>query len=182
MQKDIKSEVFSWVKSILFALIIVFICNQFLFTPVIVKGKSMEPTYENNNRIVVTKIGKIEHFDMVVFHAPDADKKYIKRVIGLPGDSVEMKKDVLYINGKKYTEPYLKTKKEEIPPEENLTENFTLQNLLGKSKVPNGYLFVMGDNRRDSWDGRRFGFISEESLVGKVEFRFYPLNELGMPQ
>jgi signal peptidase I len=180
--KNMKSEVFSWLKSILFALMIVFICQQFLFTPVTVKGESMEPTYENDDRIVVAKIGKPERFDMVVFYAPDAEENYIKRVIGLPGDSVEMKDDILYINGKKYTEPYLKIKKGEIPPEENLTENFTLQNLLGKSKVPNGYLFVMGDNRRDSWDGRRFGFISEESLVGKVEFRFYPLNELGMPQ
>ncbi|WP_342604333.1 signal peptidase I [Peribacillus sp. FSL E2-0159] len=182
MKNDMKSEVFSWLKSILFALIIVFICQQFLFTPVTVKGESMEPTYENDDRIMVAKIGKPERFDMVVFYAPDAEENYIKRVIGLPGDSVEMKDDVLYINGKKYTEPYLKTKKREISPEENLTENFTLSDLLGKSKVPVGHLFVMGDNRRNSWDGRRFGFISEESLVGKVKFRIYPLNEMGMPK
>ncbi|AMM91910.1 signal peptidase I [Peribacillus simplex] len=182
MKNDMKAEVFSWLKSILFAFMIVFICQQFLFTPVTVKGKSMEPTYENDDRIVVTKIGKPERFDMVVFNAPDADAKYIKRVIGLPGDSIEMKDDMLFINGIEYTEPYLKTKKEEIPPEENLTENFTLNDLLGKSKVPVGHLFVMGDNRRKSWDGRRFGFISEESLVGKVEFRIYPLNEIGVPK
>ncbi|GAB6258557.1 MULTISPECIES: signal peptidase I [Peribacillus] len=180
--KNMKSEVFSWLKAILFALMIVFICQQFLFTPVTVKGESMEPTYENDDRIVVAKIGKPERFDMVVFYAPDAEENYIKRVIGLPGDSVEMKDDVLYINGKKYKEPYLKTKKGEIPPEENLTENFSLSDLLGKSKVPAGHLFVMGDNRRNSWDGRRFGFISEESLVGKVKFRIYPLNEMGVPK
>lgn len=65
--KNMKSEVFSWLKAILFALMIVFICQQFLFTPVTVKGESMEPTYENDDRIVVAKIGKPERFDMVVF-------------------------------------------------------------------------------------------------------------------
>ncbi|MGE7780954.1 signal peptidase I [Peribacillus sp. NPDC097264] len=170
-----KKELFSWVKSVLIALIVVFICRQFLFVPVTVKGESMEPTYENNDRIVVTKFGNIEHFDMVVFHAPDAEKDYIKRVIGLAGDSVEMKDDVLYINGKQYKEPYVESKKEEIQSDENLTENFDV-------KVPKGTLFVMGDNRRHSWDSRRFGVIREDSLVGKVEFRFFPLNELGAPQ
>ncbi|MGE7604393.1 signal peptidase I [Peribacillus sp. NPDC097675] len=162
-------------KSILIAIIVVFICRQFLFVPVTVKGESMEPTFENSDRIVVTKVGNIEHSDMVVFHAPDAEKEYIKRVIGLEGDRVKMKDDVLYINGKAYKEPYVKSNKEQIPPNENLTENFDV-------KVPKGFLFVMGDNRRHSWDSRMFGVISEDSLVGKVEFRFFPLNELGAPQ
>ncbi|MFJ7745440.1 signal peptidase I [Peribacillus sp. NPDC097295] len=170
-----KKEIVSWMKSILIALIVVFICRQFLFVPVTVKGESMEPTFENSDRIVVTKVGNIEHSDMVVFHAPDAEKEYIKRVIGLEGDRVKMKDDMLYINGKPYKEPYVKSNKEQIPPDENLTENFDV-------KVPEGSLFVMGDNRRHSWDSRRFGVISEDSLVGKVEFRFFPLNELGSPQ
>ncbi|MGE7761350.1 signal peptidase I [Peribacillus sp. NPDC097895] len=182
MQDNRKSEVLSWLKSILFAIMIVFICQQFLFTPVTVKGESMEPTYENDDRIVVTKVGMPERFDMVVFNAPDRDELYIKRVIGLPGDSVVMKDDVLYINGKKYTEPYLETKKAEIPRGENLTENFNLKDSFGKTKVPVGSLFVMGDNRRNSWDGRRFGFISEQSLVGKAEIRIYPLNKMGAPK
>ena len=170
-----KKEIVSWMKSILIALLVVFICRQFLFTPVTVKGESMEPTFENSDRIIVTKIGNIEHFDMVVFHAPDADEEYIKRVIGLAGDSVKMKNDVLYINEKPYKEAYVKSNKEQIPPEENLTENFDV-------KVPEGSLFVMGDNRRESWDSRRFGVISEDSLVGKVEFRYFPFNERGAPQ
>ena len=170
-----KKELFSWVKSVLIAIIIVFICRQFLFVPVTVKGESMEPTYEKNDRIIVTKVGNIEHFDMVVFHAPDEEKDYIKRVIGLAGDSVKMKDDELYINGKRYKEPYVESKKEEIPSGENLTENFEV-------KVSKGTLFVMGDNRRNSWDSRRFGVIREDSLVGKVEFRFFPMNKLGTPQ
>ena len=86
-----KKEALSWVKSILIALIVVFICRQFLFAPVTVKGESMEPTYENNDWIVVTKVGEIKHFDMVVFHAPDEEKDYIKRVVGLEGDRIEMR-------------------------------------------------------------------------------------------
>ena len=182
LKKNTKKEVISWAKVILFALLITFVCRHFVFSPVSVQGESMKPTFENNNKLLVTKIGKIEHFDMIVFHAPDANKDYIKRGIGLPGDSVEMKNDVLYINGKKYLEPYLQKNKEEISSLEKLTQDFTLQNLLNKPRVPEGYLFVMGDNRRKSWDSREFGFITEDSVVGKVGFRYFPLQEFGKPK
>lgn len=175
-------EALSWVKSILLALIVVFICREFLFEPVMVKGESMRPTYEDADKIIVSKLGEVQRFDQIVFHAPDADENYIKRVIGLPGDRVEMKDDVLYINGKEYKEPYLQSNKEEIPRGECLTEDFTLYELWGENKVPQGSFFVMGDNRRNSYDSRRFGFISEKSLIGKAEFRFYPFNEAGIPR
>ena len=71
----------------------------------------MYPTFEDSNRVILNKISDVDRFDMIVFHAPDADENYIKRVIGLPGDTVEMKNDVLYINGKAYKEPYLKDSK-----------------------------------------------------------------------
>ncbi|MFD2445378.1 signal peptidase I [Bacillus sp. CGMCC 1.16607] len=176
MKENTKKELYSWAKSILFAAVITFICRQFIFTPVTVLGQSMEPTFEENNKVVVSKISKIEHFDMIVFHSPFTDDEYlIKRVIGLPGDSLEVKNDVLYINGKKYSEPYLQSNKEAILPEEKLTEDF-------KAKVPKNSLFVMGDNRLKSGDSRRFGFISKDSIIGEVKMRIFPLEEIGIPK
>lgn len=180
MKASTKKEVYSWIKSIAFALAIVFICREFIFSPVMVKGESMEPTFEENNRIVVSKISTIERFDMIVFNAPDKNEQYIKRVIGLPEDSVEMKDDVLYINGKPHGEAYVKRNNNiKIG---KVTGDFTLKELTGNNEVPNGYLFVLGDNRLKSKDSREFGFISIDSVIGEVKFRFYPLQEIGMPK
>ncbi|WP_409305920.1 signal peptidase I [Peribacillus sp. SCS-155] len=174
MNENAKREAWSWIKSLLIALVIVFICREFIFTPVKVEGKSMMPTFEDNNRIIVSKISKLEHLDMIVFHSPVSSENYIKRLIGMPGDVVEVKDDTLFINGKKYEEPYLKANKQMIPFKQHLTEDF-------KVTVPNGSLFVMGDNRRNSSDSREFGFIAKKAVIGEVKFRFYPLREVGMP-
>ncbi|WP_100329949.1 signal peptidase I [Bacillus xiapuensis] len=180
MQESTKKEAYSWIKSIAFALVIVFICREFIFTPVVVKGESMEPTFGNNHRVVVSKTSKIERFDMIVFKATDKNEQYIKRVIGLPGDRVEMKDDVLYVNGKPYEEPYVKRNNNmELS---RVTGDFTLKELTGNEKVPNGYFFVLGDNRLKSRDSRDFGFIAADSVIGEVKFQFYPLQELGMPK
>ncbi|WP_172371854.1 signal peptidase I [Sporosarcina jiandibaonis] len=170
-----KKELFSWVKSAGIALILVVLIRQFLFTPVIVSGESMTPTFENDNIIVISKIHSINRFDMVVFHSPIADDNLIKRVIGLPGDHVVMDNDNLYINKRKYTEDYLSSHKEEIFIGERLTEDFEVV-------VPKGKLFVLGDNRRYSKDSRELGFIDEKLIVGKVAFRFYPLTDIGIPK
>ncbi|MBK0005728.1 MULTISPECIES: signal peptidase I [Priestia] len=184
-KNNVKKEVFSWIKSIVIALVIVVGVRHFLFAPTTVHGESMYPTFEDSNRVILNKISDVDRFDMIVFHAPDADENYIKRVIGLPGDTIEMKNDVLYINGKHYKEPYLKESKKSLAPNEKFTEDFTLQTLPatdGKVKVPKNSLFVMGDNRPVSHDGRAFGFISQKSVIGKVQFRYYPLNEVGEPK
>ncbi len=139
----------------------------------------MYPTLQNGNMVMVSKISEINRFDKIIFHAPDADEDYVKRVIGLPGDSIEMKNDVLYVNGKAYDEPYLKPNKKTLTGGKLLTDNFTLKELTGESKVPKDSLFVMGDNRQNSRDSRYFGFISKSSVVGKVEFRYFPFNEIG---
>ncbi|MGG4268419.1 signal peptidase I [Peribacillus simplex] len=182
MKESTKKEIYSWVKTIVFTFIIVFICRQLLFTPTTVKGASMSPTFQNKDKVVVSKMTEIQRFDVIVFDAPDVDgKKYIKRVIGLPGDSIDMKDDVLYINGKPVEEPYLHANKEDNPFDK-LTEDFSLQEKTGKSKVPKNMLFVMGDNRLESKDSRIFGLISYDSIVGEVKFRFYPLQEIGIPK
>ncbi|MCZ2257706.1 signal peptidase I [Sporosarcina sp. G11-34] len=175
MGENRKKELFSWVKSIAFAFILALLIRQFLFTPVVVSGESMFPTFENDNRIVISKVSKINHFDMIVFHAPDSEDDFIKRVIGLPGDVVVMEDDKLYINGKQYVEEYVQANKAQVFEGQMLTQDFEVE-------VPEGYLYVLGDNRRRSTDSREIGFIDEKSVVGKVSFRFYPLKEIGIPK
>ncbi|TQR21632.1 signal peptidase I [Psychrobacillus vulpis] len=174
MKENNKKELVSWIKTIIFAFILVFVCRQFLFSPITVKGESMSPTFEDNNKVVISKTSTIGRFDIIVFKSPDKKDNYIKRVIGLPGDQIEVKDDVLYINGKLYEEPYLQMKKKDLLFGQ-LTEDFSLEQITGKTKVPKGYYFVMGDNRLQSYDSRIFGFISEEALLGEVKFRLFPL-------
>jgi signal peptidase I len=182
MKESTKNEVYSWIKSVAFAFIIVFICRQFLFTPTTVFGESMSPTFQDQDRIVLSKTTEIQRFDVIVFDAPDINgEHYIKRVIGLPGDSIEMKNDVLYINGEALEEPYLIENKEDNPFNK-LTEDFSLREKTGESQVPKDMLFVMGDNRLKSKDSRIFGLIPYDSVIGEVKFRFYPIKEIGIPK
>ena len=108
--KKEKNELWEWIKALLIAFVIAVVIRYVLFTPIVVDGESMMPTLNDGDRMIVNKIGyKIggpDRFDIVVFHAPEG-KDYIKRVIGLPGDTIEYKDDQLYINGKAYDEPYL---------------------------------------------------------------------------
>lgn len=176
MKEHTKNEILSWVKSFAFALIIAFICKQFLFTPSTVFGESMLPTFENEDRVIVSKTSAIQRFDLIIFDAPDQeDKNYIKRVIGLPGDRIEMKDDVLYINGEAFDESYLQGNRGDNPFGK-LTGDFSLK------EVPKDSLFVMGDNRLHSKDSRYFGFISSDSVIGEVKFRFYPIQSIGIPE
>ncbi|WP_078409846.1 signal peptidase I [Priestia abyssalis] len=179
MNTIIKREVLGWIKALAFGLVITFICKQFIFVPSEVEGASMMPSLEDGDRMIVSKISEIQRFDQVMFRAPDADENYVKRVIGLPGDTLEMKNDTLYVNGEVRNEPYLKTHKEKLIPNQRLTEDFTLIELTNEKTVPEGYLFVLGDNRLISKDSRYFGLIPIESVVGKVEFRIWPLNNIG---
>ncbi|SNZ02697.1 signal peptidase I [Terribacillus aidingensis] len=162
-------EILSWIKAIGIAVIIAFVCRYFLFTPSTVHGESMLPTYENSDHVIVSKISKIEHNDIVVFNAPDADAHYIKRVIGLPGDTIEVKDNVLYVNGEVQDQSYL--------PEDMITGDFKLKELTGEQTVPEGKLFVMGDNRTNSKDSRIFGFVSKEEVIGEVKMTFYPFSD-----
>ncbi|WP_316569368.1 signal peptidase I [Neobacillus sp. YIM B06451] len=168
-----KSELYEWVKTIIIALLIAFTVRTFIFTPIVVDGASMEPTLQEENRMIVNKIGEPKRFDIIVFHAPDG-RQYIKRVIGLPGDKIEYKDDVLYVNGKAYKEPYLEKFKKKLGGG-HLTGSFTLkETAVGADTVPKGHLFVLGDNRIDSKDSRGIGAISMEKVIGTTKLVFYP--------
>ncbi|MEK5039216.1 signal peptidase I [Sporosarcina sp. FSL K6-3457] len=181
MSETVKKEIFSWIQSILFAFAIVFVCYQFLFVPTKVLGESMLPTFEDNDRVVVSKISTIDRFDMIVFHAPNANDKYIKRVIGVPGDRIEMIDDRLHINGKVYDEPYVK-RIDGDPITDRITGNFTLAEITGQEEVPEGAFFVLGDHRLKSNDSRYFGFIYDEAVIGEVKLRVYPFTEISIPK
>ncbi|MBD8026161.1 signal peptidase I [Ureibacillus sp. Re31] len=170
-----KNEFMSWLVAILFGIVISFICREFLFSPIVVKGASMVPTYENKDVIIVSKISEIDRFDHIVFKSPVEDEYYIKRVIGLPGDTVEMKEDILIVNGIEYEEPYV-NRETDNPFQRRVTENFTLEDYTGEKTVPEGYLFVLGDNRLTSFDSRHYGLISIDAVLGESKMRIYPFN------
>lgn len=179
-----KSEIWEWAKALFIAFVLVLLIRYFLVTPIVVDGESMEPTLNDGNRMVVNKIGynvgEPNRYDIVVFHA-SKDKDYIKRIIGLPGDHVSYENEQLYINGEPQEEPYLESQKKELTEGEGtLTEDFTLEEKTGKAKIPEGYVFVMGDNRRNSTDSRLIGLISIEEIIGTTDLVFWPLNEIGV--
>lgn len=171
-------ELISWVKAIVIALIIVIVVREYILTPSIVRGSSMEPTLWDGDRIIISKLTTIDRFDQIAFVAPDTEveENYVKRVIGLPGDEVEFVDSILYIDGIAYEEPYLQ---DEWSAVFSYTNDFSLD-LLSLEEVPDGMYFVMGDNRRQSRDSREFGVIDEASIIGEIIFRIWPPENIGL--
>lgn len=167
--------------SLLLTLAVMLLALKLLFfyvaEPFIVNGRSMDNTLQNGERLLMLKQNEIERFDVIVFPSPIEDNKlYIKRVIGLPGDTIEYKNDQLILNGHALTEPYLQDLAQTSP--QPFTYDFRLQDVTGEIKVPEGKLFVMGDNRRNSLDGRSFGFIDREDVVGEADMVHWPLDKI----
>lgn len=182
MKEAFKRESIEWLKAIAIGVIIFIFVRTYFFSNYVVEGESMLPTLQEGNKLVVNKIGyqigEINRFDVIVFHASKKED-YVKRVIGLPGDRIEYREDKLFINGKEYEETYVIDSKTHMPGSK-ITGDFTLYELTGRETVPSGMLFVLGDNRLGSWDSRHFGFISIEQVVGKVNLRYWPLNEMSI--
>ncbi|QHJ69976.1 signal peptidase I [Planococcus halotolerans] len=178
--KKEKNELWEWAKAIIIAVIVVGGIRFFLFEPVLVDGESMRPTFEDGERIIVNKIGytlgEPERYDIVVFHASE-EEDYIKRIIGLPGDHIAFENDELLINGEIQEEPYLSTLKEQ-KSDGSLTKDFTLEELLEIEEIPEGYVFVLGDNRENSTDSRIIGLVPTEEIMGSAMFVFWPLDEM----
>jgi len=164
------NEVWEWTKALAIAISIAFAIRYFLFSPIVVDGESMMPTLEDRERLIVNKIvysfSQPQRGDIIVFHATE-NKDWIKRVIGLPGDTIEIKDDVLYINDEIVEEPYLEGAKKMFGG--NLTDD------VPKTVVSEGHLFVMGDNRPNSRDSRWIGTIPLDSVVGRADLVFWPI-------
>lgn len=167
-----------------FALIfVVVLClRRFVFTPVEVLGISMEPTYHESDRLWETSLVTPKRFDIATFPSPRNGKQIIKRVVGLPGDTVRVANDQLYINDTPYDEPYLDEFKNQLTDGQPLTSDFSLETIEkdATTTVPEGKYFVLGDNRRKADDSRYFGFVDKETITGVVYFRYYPLNKIGI--
>lgn len=178
-----KNELWEWTKALVIAFALAAFIRYVLFTPIVVDGESMMPTLQSGDRMVVNKVSykvaNIDHNDIIVFHSPE-EKDYIKRVIGLPGDTIEYKNDVLYRNDKQIEEPYLAKFKAELQDGGTLTEDFKLIDYTKKDIIPKGYVFVMGDNRRNSKDSRHIGLVPENKILGKTSIVFWPMEQLGI--
>jgi signal peptidase I len=176
-----KNELFEWIKVLTLAVLFAVGIRFFLMTPIVVNGASMMPTLEDEDKLIINKIGpKIsdyDRFDIIVFKSPEGPN-YVKRIIGVPGDHIEYIEDELFINGEKFEEPYLDEYKTELIDPGTLTEDFRLEEYLGEMTVPEDSYFVLGDNRRKSNDSRNpdVGFIPKDVILGKAELVFWPFD------
>lgn len=154
--------------SIILAIILI---RSFIITPVRVNGTSMNETLQDGEIMILNKIdykfNDIKRYDIVVVKTEDS--KIIKRVIGLPGETLKYENNILYINGQETEEPYLKEETEDF----NITE-------LGYNKIPSDCYFVMGDNRDNSSDSRIIGCIKKENIEGSASLVIFPFKEAGL--
>lgn len=169
--KKQKIEVWSWIKCILAAVLIAVVLRVFVFEMVVVQGDSMAPGLHTGQVIFVEKVSKRftepDHGDVVVVKYSDVDERYyVKRVMGLPGDTLEIRKGILYRNGEQLNEDYLL--------------EALIFNDMYEITVPEDHIFVMGDNRNDSMDSRNslVGPIPDRDIVGVGKFVFLPFNEM----
>jgi signal peptidase I len=178
------NEITEWIKALAIAGLLVFVIRWFLLSPFIVDGPSMQPNFWNRERIIVNKIiydiRKPQRGEVIVFHVPQENRDFIKRVIGLPGDTVKVEGDTVYINGKPYEEKYLKAAYDKAHAEGALYNrsdgNFPNSDY-PNGVVPAGTVFVMGDNRPNSEDSRMIGYIPMDRIVGRADLVFWPLND-----
>jgi signal peptidase I len=164
-----------WVAIVVGALAVALIVKTFFIQAFFIPSLSMYPTLDEGDRVLVNKLSykvhDIHRGDIVVFERPKGQpesdiKDLIKRVIGLPGDTIEAKNGVVYIDDKALTEDYL-------------VDGVTTDNL-PRQEIPAGHIWVMGDNRGDSADSRVFGPIDEDTVVGRAFVRVWPLPDFSL--
>lgn len=177
-----KNEWFGLFRFLFIAFVIMYLIRSFLFSPIIVDGDSMLPTLHDKDQIIVNKytyyVQEPKRFDVIIFHATEK-RDFIKRVIGLPGEHVKIENETLYINGIEVEEKFLEESKEVLGSNEILTKDFILEDLPGEyEEIPDGFVFVLGDNRRNSTDSRDLGLIPIDQIVGKATTIYYPFNRM----
>jgi len=167
---NLGEEIKDWVVSIIIAIVLAFFIRYFIVELYMVEGPSMRPTLVNGERLVVNKfiyrLKQPEKGDIVVFRYPrDPSRDFIKRVIGVAGDTIEVKDGKVFLNGQLLNEPYILER---------------TRGSYSAATIPDGHIFVMGDNRNNSEDSRfrDVGFVSLEMLKGKAVMVFWPLDQM----
>lgn len=174
LTEETRKEIYSWIKTVAFAIVLAFVFRTYIFSSAYAMSVSMEPTLHEGQVLIISKVnylvGEPERGDIVVIDS-EQDKlehlNLIKRVVGLPGETIEIKDNRVYIDG------------EALEPD--FTQSPTPDFGFEKTKVPEGKYMVMGDNRENSRDSRfeSVGFIDKDYLEGKAVFRIWPLNKIG---
>ena len=165
--KKKKSSLREMVEVIVTALVLAFLIKTFVVGNFWIPSESMVPTIEVNDKVIVTNFSYWfegpKRGDVIVFRYPlDTKKDYIKRCIGLPGETVEFRDSKLYVNGQLVEEPYL--------PEGLIFEDY------GPIEVPEGQYFMCGDNRNHSSDSRVWGFVEKRLIIGKAQVIYWPFD------
>lgn len=168
MSPETKAEIISWIKTVVFAVIFAFFITNVVIVNATVPTGSMEDNIMPRDRIVAFRwsyaFSDPERFDIVVFKFPDDEKKlFVKRIIGLPGETVTIREGKVYINDS------------EEPLDDSFIKNEAYGDY-GPYEVPEGYYFMMGDNRNSSADSRFWNktYLSGDKILGKVVFKYFP--------
>jgi len=163
-----------WMRDLMFSVVIAIVIILFLYQPVKVEGTSMMPSLVDQERIFINKfvyrlgLGDIGRGDTVVFHYPsDTTKSYIKRVIGLPGDTIAIDEGRVYVNGNALDEAY-------VPDE------YRDRQTIPRVRVPEDHYYVLGDHRSSSNDSRTWGPVPRQYIYGKAVFVYWPIEKMGI--
>ncbi|MCL2768088.1 MAG: signal peptidase I [Synergistaceae bacterium] len=166
------------IETVIWALVLALILRMFVIQAFWIPSGSMIPTLQAGDRVLVAKFWNIvkdpSRGSIYVFKYPvETDRDFIKRIIGLPGDTIDIKNGVVYVNGEMIDEPYVKH-----------MDRFTLRSndifITVPVKVPENMYFALGDNRMNSQDGRYWGFVPKSYLKGPAFFRYWPLSRIGL--
>jgi len=167
-KSNIWRELGGWIKTIFFAVCFAFFLNYFVIVNATVPSPSMENTIMTDDRIIAFRLSYLfstpNRFDIVVFPSPEDNELNVKRVIGLPGDTIMIVTGRIYINDLPY------------PLRDDFTHGILSGNF-GPIRVPDGHVFVMGDFRSISRDGRHWedtNFVNQDDILGRVIFRYHP--------
>jgi signal peptidase I len=167
----LRAGIRAWARDLLIALCLATVIIVFLYQPVKVEGTSMAPLLSDQERIFINKFvyrfEPIQRGDIVVFWYPlDKSKSFIKRIVALPGDTVEIRAGRVLVNGKELDEPY-------VPPQ------YADRSSYGSTRISDGQFFVLGDHRNSSNDSRVFGPVPGEFIYGKAVFVYWPVERFG---
>jgi signal peptidase I len=175
-QRSPLNVIASWIRDLFISVILAILVILFLYQPVKVEGTSMMPALVDQERIFINKfvyrfgIGSIDRGDMVVFWFPgDPTKSYIKRVIGIPGDTVEVDNGTVVVNGQRLNESYV-------------IDEYRDRQSMSPFKIQPDEYFVLGDHRSSSNDSRSWGTVPRRYIYGKAVFVYWPLDKIGLLQ